>query len=79
MFESSPQCPPSHVQAIQRCVRASKKGFWKSINNLLTDKNFMTLVVAYGINVGVFNGFSTLLNQIVLDYFPVRLFKSSNF
>lgn len=30
----------------------------------------MSLVLAYGINVGVFNGFSTLLNQIVLHYFP---------
>lgn len=32
----------------------------------------MILVIAYGINVGIFNAFSTLLNQIVLNYFPVR-------
>lgn len=31
----------------------------------------MILVIAYGINVGIFNAFSTLLNQIVLNYFPV--------
>lgn len=44
-----------------------------SVKRLLVHKEFMKLVLAYGLNVGVFNAFSTLLNQIILGYFPVRI------
>jgi MFS transporter, FLVCR family, feline leukemia virus subgroup C receptor-related protein len=70
VFESEPPNPPSHVEAIARSMKITNKGFWRSVLKLLKNSNYMVLVVAYGINVGVFNSFSTLLNQMVLHYFP---------
>lgn len=36
----------------------------------MTNKNYILLLVSYGVNVGVFYAISTLLNQIVLLHFP---------
>jgi MFS transporter, FLVCR family, feline leukemia virus subgroup C receptor-related protein len=58
------------VEAILRFTKITNKGFWRAVVKLLKSWNYMILVTAYGINVGVFNSFSTLLNQIVLNYFP---------
>ncbi|XP_063710177.1 uncharacterized MFS-type transporter C09D4.1-like [Culicoides brevitarsis] len=69
-FESSPANPPTYVQAIQKAVNQSNDGYIEAVKRLLVHKEFMKLVLAYGLNVGVFNAFSTLLNQIVLGYFP---------
>ncbi|XP_059623021.1 uncharacterized MFS-type transporter C09D4.1-like [Phlebotomus argentipes] len=70
VFQSQPEKPPSHIQAIQRSVRATNKGYWKSMWGLLRQRDYIILVVAYGMNVGVFNSMLTLLNQIILNYFP---------
>uniref|UniRef100_A0A182Y1F6 Major facilitator superfamily (MFS) profile domain-containing protein n=1 Tax=Anopheles stephensi TaxID=30069 RepID=A0A182Y1F6_ANOST len=70
VFKSEPPFAPSHVQALQRTMKPRRKDYWPSVGRLLKDDNYLILVIAYGINVGLFNAFSTLLNQIVLNYFP---------
>ncbi|GAB0089507.1 feline leukemia virus subgroup C receptor-related protein 2 [Sergentomyia squamirostris] len=72
VFQAKPEKPPSHIQALQRSVRATNKGYWKSILNLANNNDFILLVIVYGMNVGVFNSMLTLLNQIILNYFPGR-------
>ncbi|KAB7499841.1 40S ribosomal protein S20 [Armadillidium nasatum] len=37
---------------------------------LMRNRNYVLLLLSYGMNVGVFYGISTLLNQTVLQYFP---------
>ncbi|XP_050080439.1 feline leukemia virus subgroup C receptor-related protein 2-like isoform X1 [Anopheles maculipalpis] len=70
VFKSEPPFAPSHVQALQRTMKPRRKDYCPSVGRLLKDENYLILVIAYGINVGLFNAFSTLLNQIVLNYFP---------
>uniref|UniRef100_A0A1B0C8K7 Major facilitator superfamily (MFS) profile domain-containing protein n=2 Tax=Lutzomyia longipalpis TaxID=7200 RepID=A0A1B0C8K7_LUTLO len=68
VFQSQPEKPPSHIQAIQRSVRATIRVSGNPSGALQRD--FVILAIAYGMNVGVFNSMLTLLNQIVLNYFP---------
>ncbi|XP_055620045.1 feline leukemia virus subgroup C receptor-related protein 2-like [Toxorhynchites rutilus septentrionalis] len=70
VFKSAPQFAPSHVQAIQRTMKLKREDYWPAVGRLMQHDNFLILVIAYGINVGIFNAFSTLLNQIVVNYFP---------
>uniref|UniRef100_A0A182JEC2 Major facilitator superfamily (MFS) profile domain-containing protein n=1 Tax=Anopheles atroparvus TaxID=41427 RepID=A0A182JEC2_ANOAO len=70
VFKSEPPFAPSHVQALQRTMKPRRKDYWPAVGRLVKDDNYLILVIAYGINVGLFNAFSTLLNQIVLNYFP---------
>jgi hypothetical protein len=45
--------------------------FLQTLKLLLTNRNFVLLLISYGINAGVFYAMSTLLNQIVLLHFTV--------
>jgi hypothetical protein len=45
--------------------------FLQILKSLLTNRNYVLLLVSYGINAGVFYAVSTLLNQIVLLHFTV--------
>ncbi|XP_032673896.1 uncharacterized MFS-type transporter C09D4.1 isoform X2 [Odontomachus brunneus] len=70
-FKSEPPLPPSPAQAVQkREGRESTEKFSHSIKRLLTNFGYLLLLLSYGINVGIFYAISTLLNQIVLQYFP---------
>lgn len=40
---------------------------------MVTNKNYLVLLITYGVNAGVFYAMSTLLNQTVLTHFPVRI------
>jgi FLVCR family feline leukemia virus subgroup C receptor-related protein len=71
VFQSAPKLPPSPAQAVQR--NTVSVPFATSIKHLVTNPGYMLLLVSYGINVGVFYAISTLLNQIVLAYFPVSI------
>lgn len=44
--------------------------FLRSVKRLLLNRNYVLLLLSYGINVGVFYAISTLLNQIILEYYP---------
>lgn len=45
-------------------------GFGSLLWDLLTDKNFVMLIVSYGLNVGVFYAISTVLNQMIAPEWP---------
>ncbi|XP_056638267.1 uncharacterized MFS-type transporter C09D4.1 isoform X1 [Diorhabda sublineata] len=67
LFKDKPPIPPSHA-ALQQ--DSDDGGFMDSLKTLLKNRSFMLLLMAYGINVGAFYAISTLLNQIVLSYYP---------
>ncbi|XP_047096660.1 feline leukemia virus subgroup C receptor-related protein 2 [Schistocerca piceifrons] len=77
LFRAAPPTPPSPAQAAQKEAAADEGGggggsFLSSTWRLVTNPGFALLLVAYGINVGDFYAISTLLNQVVLQYFPGR-------
>jgi FLVCR family feline leukemia virus subgroup C receptor-related protein len=45
--------------------------FLQTLKSLLINRNFLLLLISYGVNAGVFYAMSTLLNQIVLLHFEV--------
>lgn len=73
VFQSAPPLPPSSAQAAQRA--AEQASFFASVKRLATNPGYILLLISYGINVGVFYAISTLLNQVVLVYFPVKFLK----
>ncbi|KAI5707958.1 hypothetical protein M8J77_013534 [Diaphorina citri] len=69
-FQDAPPLPPSPAQAVQRSHDKDSGDFLLSMKHLLCNPGFLYLLLSYGINVGVFYAISTLLNQVVLSYFP---------
>jgi FLVCR family feline leukemia virus subgroup C receptor-related protein len=70
VFKAEPPLPPSLAQAEQRANEDTD--FVGSVKRLMTNRGYVLLMMSYGLNVGVFYAISTLLNQVVLLYFPVR-------
>uniref|UniRef100_A0A914H242 Major facilitator superfamily (MFS) profile domain-containing protein n=1 Tax=Globodera rostochiensis TaxID=31243 RepID=A0A914H242_GLORO len=68
-FEERPLVPPSVAQ-IQALDQSSDQNFFRSVRKLISNPNFVLLVITYGINVGVFYAISTLLSQMVLFFNP---------
>nr|XP_033338352.1 feline leukemia virus subgroup C receptor-related protein 2 isoform X1 [Megalopta genalis] len=68
-FKAEPPLPPSPAQAVQR-DSDDTENFFHSVKKLVTNVGYLLLLLSYGINVGIFYAISTLLNQIVLMYFP---------
>ncbi|VVC26311.1 Hypothetical protein CINCED_3A025727 [Cinara cedri] len=70
--QSSPPLPPSLAQANQRSSTNANdpRNFVKSLWRLVGNYGFVLLLLSYGMNVGSFYAISTLLNQIILSYFP---------
>lgn len=77
VFRKEPPLPPSPAQATVRCQNpmsdksVDRHTFLQTLKSLLTNKNYVLLLISYGINAGVFYAVSTLLNQIVLLHFAV--------
>lgn len=46
-------------------IKTNGNNFMSLLWCLLTDKNFALLMISYGLNVGVFYGISTILNQMI--------------
>lgn len=75
-IKDQPDIPPSLSQLERRRVM-SKIGleftdfqlFKTSLYKLISNQNFMLIFFSYGINVGVFYALSTLLNQIISEYY----------
>ncbi|CAG9771186.1 unnamed protein product [Ceutorhynchus assimilis] len=65
-FRSGPPTPPSYAAQQQAEEDVS---FTQSLKNLFKNKSFMLLLIAYGINVGVFYAISTLLSEIILKFY----------
>ncbi|XP_077299104.1 histamine transporter [Arctopsyche grandis] len=66
-FKAGPPTPPSAAQDIQNPIGDN---FFKSIKRLATNRNYILLLLSYGMNVGCFYAISTLLNQVILQYYP---------
>lgn len=71
--QDEPKIPPSCIEALRRdnIIQNDKRNFFKSFKILLSNKNFIMLSLGFGLNIGVFNAFSTILNSIIVYYFPV--------
>uniref|UniRef100_A0A8C5QDK9 FLVCR choline and putative heme transporter 2 n=1 Tax=Leptobrachium leishanense TaxID=445787 RepID=A0A8C5QDK9_9ANUR len=69
-FQDAPLKPPSLAQAVLQNVPESAYSYKESILNLLRNRNFMLLVVSYGLNTGAFYSLSTLLNRMVTEHYP---------
>ena len=77
VFQKEPPLPPSAAQASLRHEvpvtekRVDKHTYLQTLKSLFTNRNFLLLLISYGINMGVCYSVSTLLNQIVLLHFAV--------
>lgn len=72
-INESPELPPSYYEALKRdkIIHDKRESFVKALKILLTNKSFVMLTIGFGLQLGTFNGFSTLLNSIILHYFRV--------
>ncbi|XP_025098967.1 feline leukemia virus subgroup C receptor-related protein 2-like isoform X2 [Pomacea canaliculata] len=69
LFQSKPQHAPSKAQLLRRKTPVSAN-YYKSILRLMQSPSFVLLTISYGLITGCYYAFSTLLNFIVLTYFP---------
>ncbi|KAH1013362.1 hypothetical protein HUJ04_002363 [Dendroctonus ponderosae] len=65
-FRNGPPTPPSYAAQHQN---EEKTSFVQSLLNLAKNRSFVLLLLAYGINVGVFYAISTLLSEIILTFY----------
>lgn len=66
-FKAAPPTPPSAAADLGNSLDSN---FLLSLKKLMTNRNYVLLLISYGLNVGVFYAISTLLNQVVLTYYP---------
>lgn len=71
-FQAKPPLPPNPARSMSSQSSGSMMTYCHSIKNIVTNRNYILLLITYGINAGVFYAMSTLLNQTVLRHFPVR-------
>lgn len=71
VFKDAPPTPPSIAQ--KHALSEEPINFLQSVKHLVMNVPYVLLLTAYGINVGVFYAISTLLNQIILQYYPVSI------
>lgn len=69
-FKAEPPTPPSHAQLQTQGNEEESVNFIQSVKRLVINPSYVLLLTAYGINVGIFYAISTLLNQIILKYYP---------
>lgn len=69
VFEAAPPLPPSFAQ-MNAQKKENRHDYLQSVGQLITNKSFSLLLVSFGVNVGVFYAYSTLLNQELVN-FPV--------
>ncbi|CAH2328951.1 feline leukemia virus subgroup C receptor-related 2 isoform X1 [Pelobates cultripes] len=70
VFQDSPPKPPSLAQAMLQNTPESDYSYKQSILRLLRNRNFILLVVSYGLNTGAFYSLSTLLNRMITEHYP---------
>ncbi|KAM4690009.1 choline/ethanolamine transporter FLVCR2 isoform 2-T2 [Rhinophrynus dorsalis] len=70
VFQDAPKKPPSLAQAALLSISPSQYSYKSSIVRLLKNRNFILLIVSYGLNTGAFYSLSTLLNRMVTEHYP---------
>jgi FLVCR family feline leukemia virus subgroup C receptor-related protein len=68
-FKDEPPTPPSYAQT-QPSENQESMSFLQSLKRLMLNRSYVLLLISYGINTGIFYAISTLLNQIILLYYP---------
>ncbi|KAM4690010.1 choline/ethanolamine transporter FLVCR2 isoform 3-T3 [Rhinophrynus dorsalis] len=68
--QDAPKKPPSLAQAALLSISPSQYSYKSSIVRLLKNRNFILLIVSYGLNTGAFYSLSTLLNRMVTEHYP---------
>ncbi|XP_045196562.2 feline leukemia virus subgroup C receptor-related protein 2-like isoform X2 [Mercenaria mercenaria] len=69
VFKDKPPRPPSKAQMLAN-QGSHQENYLGSLKNLFHNRNFILLTLTYGINTGCYYGIGTLLNPIILYYFP---------
>lgn len=65
VFRKVPETPPSAAQLTSITVRSEESlSFRMVLKLLLTNKNFVMLLISFGLKVGIFYALSTLLNPV---------------
>ncbi|XP_058612338.1 feline leukemia virus subgroup C receptor-related protein 1 isoform X3 [Onychostoma macrolepis] len=70
VIKDRPPLPPSKAQAVLSTGPSEDYSYKKSIINLFKNKPFILLLISYGIMTGSFYSVSTLLNQMIIHYYP---------
>jgi len=70
LFKSEPPTPPSLAQLKIKESDEESIGFLKTLTQLLSNPSYVSILIANGTVTGVFYALSTLLNQIILEYYP---------
>ncbi|KAJ8736685.1 hypothetical protein PYW08_007341 [Mythimna loreyi] len=66
-FKAAPPSPPSAAADISNSLDSN---FLLSLKKLITNRNYVLLLMCYGLVIGIFYAISTLLNQVILSYYP---------
>ncbi|XP_069694736.1 choline/ethanolamine transporter flvcr2b-like [Periplaneta americana] len=69
-FQKAPPLPPSPEQALKIQAASEEESFLLGVKRLMINKGFVLLLITYSLDVSVLNSLSTLLNQLILIYFP---------
>lgn len=78
-YKKQPPIPPSHAQILLNVGCFSGGGgdnnnkevqFIDSLRRLVTNGGFVLLMLTYGVNAGSYYAIGTLLNPMILHYFP---------
>lgn len=78
VFKAAPPTSPSAAQSGKDNDEFASGTFMSSLKRLLFNRNYILLLLSYGMNVGVFYAISTLLNQVSgFEFtFTINLFSS---
>ncbi|XP_077560485.1 choline/ethanolamine transporter flvcr2a-like [Haemaphysalis longicornis] len=68
-FDEKPEHPLSFSEILNLSAR-TKPSLKEEMHSMLGDRYFILLLVSYGLNVGCLYSILTLLNPIILTYFP---------
>ncbi|XP_046654072.1 feline leukemia virus subgroup C receptor-related protein 2-like [Daphnia pulicaria] len=67
-FQTKPPLPSNAARIAPQSSQPVT--YYQSVKTIVTNKNYILLLITYGINAGVLYAMSTLLNQTVLRHFP---------
>uniref|UniRef100_A0A6P7FTG4 Feline leukemia virus subgroup C receptor-related protein 1-like n=1 Tax=Diabrotica virgifera virgifera TaxID=50390 RepID=A0A6P7FTG4_DIAVI len=72
-FRARPKLPPSQSQLQLLTLDEEKTNFWKDCKLLMKDKNYILLLMSFGIINGLWNAFGIVINTFYIKYFPVSI------
>lgn len=69
-FQKQPPQPPSRAQMLAVQAASESENYLHSLFRLIKNWGYTLLMITYGMNTGCYYAISTLLNTVVLQYFP---------